>query len=69
MHEKRFETATDLRTYPCAEAAAGRKAVAQWCTNRGRILQELLDNAWSVLDAPEQVQGLAPMSRSSATFT
>ena len=55
VKDHRFKTATDLRAYACAEAEAGRSALAMWCIRRNAALQDRLDGAWSILDAPERV--------------
>ena len=54
VQTKRFRTAMDLKEHACEEAAAGRPALAQWCTRRGGMVQEFIDNAWGVLDAPQR---------------
>ena len=43
--EKRFRTALDVQCFANAEAAAGRPALADFCTRNGHKLQEALDNA------------------------
>ena len=55
VSEKGFKTATALRAHACTEAEQGRPALAEWCTRKGEALQELLDNAWKIRNAPEQV--------------
>ena len=48
-----------FRAHAAAEDTAGRGALAEYCTRQGRKLQELLDNAWAVADAPRELASAA----------
>jgi hypothetical protein len=54
VHEKRFRTALDLQAHAAKEALDGRFALAEWCTRKGEDLEDLVDNAWAVMDAPQR---------------
>jgi hypothetical protein len=56
ISEHRFRTATELRVLACSEAGQGRTALAEWCTRKGGSLQELIDNAWCIIDAPVEAK-------------
>jgi len=54
VKDKRVRTVTHLQELACAEAAAGRTALADYCTRQGHKLADLLSHAWAVVEAPQR---------------
>ena len=46
-----------LRAHACREFKAGNTALAEYCTRQGAKLEDVLRSAWSVLDAPAELEG------------
>ena len=62
VEAKRFRTALDVQCFANAEAAAGRTALADFCTRNGPKLQEAVDNATGLGQSCTGVRARARMS-------
>ena len=51
---QRLRSVAELRTFAAREAAAGRHGLADFCTRQGHKLDDVLQHAWAVIDAPSQ---------------
>ena len=51
---KRVRTVVELQRLANDEAAEGNPALAEFCTRQGHKLQDLLDNAWQIIEAPQR---------------
>ena len=49
-----LRTAGELRVHAAGEAVAGRHNLADFCTRQGHKLEEVVENAWAVIEAPSQ---------------
>ena len=56
VQAKQFKSVLALQAHAHTEAAAGRPALAEFCTRQGPKLEMLLQKAWDVLDAPERMR-------------
>ena len=54
VSKKRVRTVSELQCLVAEEAQQGNAALAQFCTRQGHKLEELLNNAWHVLEAPQR---------------
>ena len=54
VSKKRVRTVSDLHCLAAEEAQQGNAALAEFCTRQGHKLEELLNNAWHILEAPQR---------------
>ena len=54
VSKSRVRSVPELLRLANAEAAEGNAALAEFCTRQGHKLEDLLDNAWLVLEAPQR---------------
>ena len=55
IREQKLQSVTALKAHAEKEAAAGRTALAEFCTKHGGKLQGFLDGALSVMNAPQHL--------------
>ena len=56
VRTKKFRCSTALRAHAADEVAAGRPALAEFCTKQGHKLDTMMQSAWAVIDAPEKLR-------------
>ena len=52
--ENQLRTTSAFRTFANKEAAAGRGEMAEFYTRCGHKLEDMLDNAWAIVEAPKE---------------
>ena len=55
-----IRTSTELLAYACEAATNGDRRFAEYCTVVGSVLQNNLDAAWAVHDAPSRLASMVP---------
>ena len=48
----RLRSVADLRAFAASEAASGRHSLADFCTRQGHKLDDVVQHAWAVIEAP-----------------